>query len=55
MPVIGALDGSAAALGVGHLAGDVAARVPVGDVAPPVVELLAAGQARARAWPGPWG
>ena len=35
---------SAATLGVGHLAGDVSSRVSVGDVAAPVVELLAAGK-----------
>ena len=37
---------SAAALRVGHLAGDVATGVAVGDVATTVVELLAAGQAQ---------
>ena len=37
--------GSTAALGVGHLARDVALRVAVRDVAAPVVELLAASQA----------
>ena len=41
-----------APLRVGQLAVDVAPRVALGDVAPPVVELLAAWRGPARPWPG---